>query len=171
MTCLHETLFCVILMALTHILEIVHSDYVVIALAGIGDVWIEEVLIVSFRNISLFIEKLKFVNVKLIKFWRKNESLFLTRSKNRFVFIISWSKNLLLLFSRKLTVHVVSFIIRNLVNIQFSISIAMPLLYYCTYNRKLFHLVQQKLRKNKKTSECCCSSKKKFEIELYENRK
>jgi hypothetical protein len=155
-----------------YILEIVHSDFVVIALAGIGDVWIEEVLIVSFRNISLFIEKLKFVNVKLIKFWRKKwKFFFLTRSKNRFVFILSWSKNLLLLLSRKLTVHVVSFIIRNLVNIQFSISIAMPLLYYCTYNRKLFHLVQQKWRKNKKTSECCCSSKKKFEIELYENRK
>ncbi len=67
--------------------------------------------------------------------------------------------------------YLVSFIIRNLVNIQFSISIAMPLLYYCAYNRKLFHLVQQKLRKNKKTSECCCSSKNKFEIELYENRK
>ncbi len=102
---------------------------------------------------------------------KKMKVFFLTRSKNRFVFIISWSKNLLLLFSRKLTVHVVSFIIRNLVNIKFSISIAMPLLYYCAYNRKLFHLAQQKLRKNKKASECCCSSKKKFEIELYENRK
>ena len=146
MTCLHETLFCVILMTLTYSNTRNCSQWLCRYCSRRN--W----GCVNWRSIDSFFQKYfpfyrkaqicqcqthKILEKKMKVFFFNKEQKsirFHHQLKQKFVVIVQ-SK-----------AYVVSFIIRNLVNIQFSISIAMPLLYYCTYNRKLFHLVQQKWR-------------------------
>ncbi len=63
-----------------HILEIVHSDFVVIALSRIGDVWIEEVLIVS-SEIFPFYRKAQICQCQTHKILEKKMKVFFNKEQ------------------------------------------------------------------------------------------